>query len=130
MNLSDILWLISEVPANQREHMGIQVDDMKAYHVTTKDNAKNIKENGFKMSSSRQSYDRPEAVYFFLELSEINDDTRKILFDNPADTEIIEVIIPRDEFLQKSKWDGLFNVQFDYRSAIQFFGDVPKEWII
>ena len=134
MKLSDILWLISEIPADKREdnlwYMGQNIGDIKAYHVTTVENARQIKSQGFKVQSSRQSYDRPDAVYFFLELSEIDDRNKAILLDNPNDAEIIEVTIPRDEFLAKSKWDGLYNTSFGTsRSAIQFFDNVPVDWI-
>lgn len=135
MKLSDILWLIDEVPAEKREgylrHMGQQISDIKAYHVTSKAAAAQIKMHGLKAQSSKQSYDRPSAVYFFLDGKEIDDANKAILLDNPQDAEVIEVVIPRDEFLSKSKWDGLYNASFGTsRSAIQFFGDVPANWII
>lgn len=135
MELSDILYLIDEVPAQKREgflsYMGQTIGDIKAYHVTSAANAEQIKAQGFKAQSSRQSYDRPAAVYFFLDASEINNDNKAILLDNPQDAVVIEVVIPRNEFLAKSKWDGLYNTSFDIsRSAIQFFGDVPASWII
>ena len=135
MKLSDILYLIDEVPAEKREgflaYTGQQIGDIKAYHVTSAVNAEQIKSQGFKAQSSRQSYDRPAAVYFFLDANEINSENKAILLDNPNDAVVIEVSIPRDEFLSKSKWDGLYNVSFGTsRSAIQFFGNVPASWII
>jgi hypothetical protein len=134
MKLSDILWLISEVPADKREgylnHMGGNIGDIKAYHVTTAVNADQIKAKGFEARSSRQSYDRPAAVYFFLDRDEIDDDNKRILLDNPDDVVIIEVTIPRDEFLTKSQWDGLYNASFGTsRRPIQFFDNVPTDWI-
>ena len=134
MKLADILWLISEVPTDKRNgylnHMGSNIGDIKAYHVTTAANADQIKAQGFKAQSSRQSYDRPAAVYFFLDRDEIDNDNKAILLDDPADAVIIEVTIPRNEFLAKSQWDGLYNASFGTsRSAIQFFDNVPVDWI-
>jgi len=135
MNTQDIIWLTSEVPAEKREgalrHMGMQIGDIKAYHVTSAENAITIRKQGIKAMSSQQSYDRPEATYFFLEKSEINDANKAILLDDPGDAAIIEVIIPRNEFLNKAQWDGLYNVSFgESRSAIQFFGSIPQSWIV
>lgn len=133
MSLRDILWLVSEVPVDKREgtlsHMGLTIGDIKAYHITTPNNAKQIKSQGLKAQSSRQSYDRPSAVYLFLDCNEINDDNKAILLDVPKNAEVVEVTIPRDEFLSKTKWDGLYNTSFGSRSAVQFFDNVPASWV-
>lgn len=134
MKLSDTLYLIDNVPATSREgflaYTGQTIGDIKAYHVTSAANAALIKAQGFKAQSSRQSYDRPPAVYFFLDRDEINEINKAILLDNPDDAVVIEVVIPRAEFLAKAHWDGLHNASFYSRSAIQFFGDVPASWIV
>lgn len=133
MKLSDILWLISEIPAEKRNsylnHMNDNIGDVKAWHITSAPNAPKIREQGIKAQSSRQSYDRPSAVYFFIDKNEVDNESKAILLDDPNDAAIIEVTIPRDEFLSKSRWDGLHNVSFGTRSAIQFFGDIPSDWI-
>jgi hypothetical protein len=133
MNLSDTLWLVGEVEPSKREdfliHMGEVIGDIRAYHVTSSANATQIKRNGLEARSSRQSYDRPTAVYFFLDRSEINKESKAILLDDPKDAVVIEVTIPRDEFLAKVKYDGLYNASFNSCSAIQFFGNVPTNWI-
>jgi hypothetical protein len=135
MEIEKIFWLIEEVPAEKREatlnHMGWKIGDIKAYHVTTSENAANILKNGFVARSSRQSYDRPAAVYFSMELDEINNANKTTLLDDPSDAEIIEVIIPRNEFLKYARYDGLYNASFGTsRSAMQFFSNVPAEWIV
>jgi hypothetical protein len=133
MNLSDTLWLVGEVEPGKREdylaHMGEVIGDIRAYHVTSSTNATQIKRNGLEARSSRQSYDRPSAAYFFLDRSEIDEESKAILLDDPKDAVVIEVTIPRDEFLAKVKYDGLYNASFNSYSAIQFLDNVPANWI-
>ncbi len=134
MKLSDVLYLIDNIPTTNREGFLVNtnqtIGDIKAYHVTSAANTKQIRSQGLKAQSSRQSYDRPVAVYFFLDRDEINEINKAILLDNPDDAVVIEVVIPRAEFLAKAHWDGLYNASFYSRSAIQFFGDVPASWIV
>lgn len=111
--------------------MGMSIGDVVAYHVTSKAAASEIKKNGLKTRSSKQSYDRPAAVYFFLDIAEIDNANRAILLGDPNDFEIIKVRIPRREFLANTAWDGLYDVSFgESISAIQYLADVPVDWII
>lgn len=130
-NGSEIAWILAEVPLTKRQSAQdagiINVPSMTVYHVTDAANVASIKANGIKAQSSRQSYDRPEAVYFFAIESEITADTLAILgITNPV---ILTVNIPASEVLTKMQWDGLYNAAFYTASAVQYFGNVPASWI-
>ena len=134
LTFEDLVYMLSEVPAEKREgfldHIGQKMSGIMAFHVTTKESAAKIRKEGLNARRSKQSYDRPEAVYFFLDPSEINEDNKAILLEDPSNSEIISVAIPKKEFLEKTVWDGLYNVSFNKsRTAIQFAGNVPADWI-
>lgn len=130
--MSTINWLIDIVPFEDREEIcrmeRIEIGDVIGYHVTTIDNVEGIKTNGIIARSSRQSYDRPAATYFFMDKDEITEQMIEALVGE-EEAIVIEFTIPRSEFLAKAKWDGLHNVSFYTASAVQFFGDIKKEWI-
>lgn len=130
-NGSEIAWILAEVPLSKRQAASdagvISVDTMTVYHVTDAANVASIKSNGITAKSSRQSYDRPNAVYFFCIEDEIDADAIAILgIANPV---ILTVDVPAKEVLTKMQWDGLYNVGFGTASAVQFLGDVPVSWI-
>ena len=130
-NGSEIAWILAEVPLAKRQDAQaagiINVPGMTVYHVTDAANVASIMANGIKAKSSRQSYDRPEAVYFFAIRDEITADTIAILgIETPV---ILTVNVPASEVLTKMQWDGLYNVAFYTVSAVQYFGNVPASWI-
>ena len=128
--VSDLMWYVAEVPMNQRNVSDFDVDGITVFHVTTAENAAAIRKNGFKAQNSRQSYDRPDAVYFFADSSDINAANLSLLGIN-QDAEVITVRIPISEFANNTKWDGLYNATFNTSySAIQYLANVPATWIV
>ena len=128
---SDLPWILSEIPLEKRQEAQdagiINVTDLVVYHVTSAEREASIRADGLKARSSRQSYDRPSAVYFFVLRHEIDADAIEILgVDDPV---ILTVDIPAQDVLTKMQWDGLYNVAFYTGSSVQYFGDVPPEWI-
>ncbi len=109
---------------------GIEYKSTVAYHVTSASNAEKIKDQGIKAKSSKQSFDRDSAVYFFLERDEINDVNLDILGLANEQYAIIEVVIPADKVEDNMIWDALYNVTFGTsRSAVQYLDNVPANWI-
>ncbi len=127
--VSDLMWYVAEVPMNQRNVSDFDVDGITVHHVTTTENAAMIRNSGFTARNSRQSCDRPDAVYFFVDIADITVENLGILGLN-ADYAMITVRIPIADFVQNVKWDGLFNATFSSYSAIQFLGNVPAAWIV
>lgn len=130
-NKSNLPWVLAEVPLEKREAAAnagvITVHQVTAWHVTESANELSIRRYGIKAASSKQSYDRPAAVYLFVIRDEIDSQTVGVLgIKNPV---ILEVTIPEEEVLTKLRWDGLFNAGFGTASAVQFLGNVPPEWI-
>lgn len=129
--ISDLMWYVAEVPAAQRNVNDFNVDGITVHHVTTTENAAAIRKNGFKAQNSRQSCDRPDAVYFFADGSDINAANLSLLGINQDNAEIITVRIPISEFVKNTKWDGLYNATFSTSySAIQYLANVPAAWIV
>ena len=130
-NSSDLPWMLSEVPLRDRAAAAaagvISADDLVVYHVTSAGNVEAIRKVGITAKSSQQSYDRPDAVYFFVLRNEINESTLAILGIN--DPVVLTVTVPAAEVIAKMRWDGLYNVSFETVSAVQFMGDVPADWI-
>lgn len=127
----EIAWILAEVPLGKRQAAQdaghIVVTDLTVYHVTDAANVADIQDNGIIAYSSRQSYDRPYAVYFFVVRDEIDADTLANLgIANPV---VLTVNIPAADVLTKMQWDGLYNVAFGTASAVQFLGNVPAAWI-
>ena len=130
-NGSEIAWILAEVPLAKRQAAQdagvISVPALTVYHVTDSANVASIKTDGIKAQSSRQSYDRPEAAYFFVIRDEIDGDALAILgIENPV---ILTVNIPAADGLTKMQWDGLYNTAFYTASAVQYFDNVPASWI-
>ena len=130
-NGSEVAWILAEVPLAKRQAAQdagvISVSAMTVYHVTDAANVASIKANGIKAKSSRQSYDRPEAVYFFGISDEIDHDVIAILgITTPV---VLTVDVPAQDVLTKMQWDGLYNTGFGTASAVQFLADVPANWI-
>ena len=130
-NGSEIAWVLAEVPLEKRQagqKAGyFTVPDLTVYHVTDAANVASIRQHGLQARSSRQSYDRPAAVYAFVVRDEIDADTIAILgIKNPV---VLTVDVPSEAVLTKMRWDGLYNVGFYTRTAVQYLDDVPPEWI-
>jgi hypothetical protein len=124
-NLPQLLELTDTMPAEYRNWDS----DIYGYHITSTDNIDSIKQNGIYSNSSRQSYDRPECVYLFLD-HEIDSDNVKILLGNVDNFAIVTVKFPASE-VKKMRFDGLYNISFDCGySAIQYFDNVPAEYIV
>jgi hypothetical protein len=105
-------------------------ENVIGFHVTRKNNLKSILELGLTARRSKQSYDRPNAVYLFLEMDEINATNIDILGLANEDLCIVKVNIPAKYVLQYMSWDGLYNVTFGTsRSAVQYLENIPPEWI-
>lgn len=139
MNMSDLMWFLSEVPFRARkahlEHgheFGFAIDfkNLIVYHVTKSENIEDIKAHGIKARHSQQSYERPAAVYFFADKNEITQVNLDIL-GLSKDYKIIRVSIPVENVIESMQWDGLYNVSFETsHTAVQYFGDIPTEWIL
>ena len=124
-NLPDLLEVIDTVPAEHRQWD----EDIICYHLTSVDNVDGIRNHGFIPNSSKQSYDRPECVYFFLDHDLDSDSNAHVLIGDVDQYALITLIIPKAE-IGKMKFDGLYNMSFDFGySAIQYFDDVPAAWI-
>ena len=130
MNMSDLMWYLGEVPLSKRHNDDLDFSSIIVYHVTKPENVAGIKRDGIKAKSSRQSYDRPNAVYFFADKDDITPDNIGILGLSDGYS-VIKVRIPAAEVIKRMVWDGLFNATFTASySAVQFFGDIPTTWII
>lgn len=132
--LSDLLWYLDNVPLRQRtpkdpQVYGLSTNALTVYHITAPENVDSIKANGIKAKSSRQSYDRPNAVYFFAARTDINPANIAIL--GLADGyRVITVTIPFSAVIEHMVWDGLYNATFTSSySAVQYLGDIPATWI-
>jgi hypothetical protein len=125
LRLPELLELTDTVPAEYRNW----ASDVYGYHITSLDSIDSIKQNGIYANSSRQSYDRPECVYLFLD-HEIDSDNIKILLGDVDSFAIVTVKLPAAE-VKKMRFDGLYNISFDCGyGAIQYFDNVPAEYII
>jgi hypothetical protein len=88
-----------------------------------------INRDGLVACSSRQSYDRPDCVYFFLDHELDSDSNARVLIGDVEQYALVTIIIPKSE-IGKMKFDGLYNMGFDFGySAIQYFDYVPAAWI-
>ncbi len=123
-SLSDLLWTIDSVPVKYRSWD----NDIIGYHITKIDNIDAIIKNGLIAYSSKQSYDRPEAVYLFLD-NEIDYNNIPVLLGDVEQYAILTVKIPKYE-VTKLKFDGLYNVSFDFGySAVMYFDNIPNNYI-
>lgn len=135
MKMSDLMYFLGEIPMKHRsveaaKEFGFDFNKLVVYHVTKSTNLDNIKSNGIQARSSRQSYDRPNSVYFFVDRNEISQEVIDIL-GLSGDYTIIKVAIPVEDVVSKMKWDGLFNASFSVSStAVQYMDSIPAEWII
>lgn len=130
MNMSDLMWYLGEVPISKRHSNDLDFETLIVYHVTKPENTESIKRNGIKASSSRQSYDRPKAVYFFADKDDISKENISIL-GLSSGYKVVRVRIPAKEVIKHMVWDGLFNATFTTSySAVQYFGDIPTDWIV
>jgi len=135
MKMSDLMYFLGEVPVKNRDmesarEFGIDFEKLIVYHVTKSANVDSIKALGIQARSSKQSYDRPESVYFFVDQNEINRTTLDIL-GLDEDYTIIKVAIPVKNVVSKMRWDGLFNVTFKLSyTAVQYMDSIPTAWII
>ena len=104
--------------------------DVTGYHVTRKANADSIVQTGIKAHSSKQSYDRPAAVYMFLDLDDVSIANVDILGLGSEDICVVKVCIPSDYVKRHMRWDALYNVTFGTSySAVQYLDDIPAEWV-
>lgn len=135
MKMSDLMYFLGEIPMKHRsvslaKELGIDFQNLVVYHATQSANVDSIKKNGIQARSSRQSYNRPNAVYFFVDGNEITQEVVGIL-GLSNDYTIIKVAIPVEHVVSKMQWDGLFNVSFGMSStAVQYMDSIPAEWII
>jgi hypothetical protein len=125
-NLQNLLWTIAEVPAQHRQHMH-NVPVIYGEHITTATPEEIGK--GITTKSSHQSYNRPDASYFFLTPHTAND--VKIVLGNVKEYTVVTLAIPGDE-IAKMNYDGLYNVGFvnANNTAVQYFGNIKSEWIV
>lgn len=131
LDYSELIWTLSEIPPLKRgayEAAGhIHIPDLVCYHVTEAANVPGIRERGIEARSSRQSFERTPAVYFFLDRGEIDADAIAILgIDEPV---VITVNVPAANVRENMVWDGLYNVGFGAVTAVQYLASVPTEWI-
>lgn len=135
MTMSDLMYFLGEVPRKHRniesaKQFGIDFSELIVFHVTKRSNLSAIREKGIQARSSKQSYDRPDSVYFFVDRNEINEATLDIL-GLSNDYVVLKVAIPMKDVISKMQWDGLFNVSFAVSStAVQYMDSIPAEWII
>lgn len=129
MKLSDLMWILSEVKPQNRNKCDFDFNNLIVYHITSAENVVSIRENGIQAKSSRQSYDRPNSVYFFADKNEVNQDNAGIL-GLSENRQVLRVSIPVDYVINNMQWDGLYNVSFETYSAVQYFGDIPADWIV
>lgn len=123
-NLPDLLEMIDIVPSNYRQWD----NDIFGYHITIIDNVGDIKQNGLIAHSSKQSYNRPDCVYLFLD-NEIDGDNISNLLGEITQYAIISVKIPKNE-IGKLKFDGLYNISFDFGyGAAMYFDYIPINYI-
>ena len=128
MKISDLMYTLAEVKPQHRNKTEFDFRGLTVYHITSAANIDSIREKGLQARSSRQSYDRPNAVYFFVDKDEVNKDNANIL--GAENCKILKVTIPADAVINKMVWDGLYNVSFGTYSAVQFLDNVPAEWIV
>ena len=123
-NLSSLLQMIDLVPSEHRNWDS----EIIGYHISDVDNLKNIKENGLVAYSSNQSYDRPECVYLFLD-NEIPIKNIPVLLGDVEQYLLIQVKFPKED-IKKLKFDGLYNVSFDFGyGAAMYFDNLPADYI-
>lgn len=127
MKISQLMQILDQ--PDHRNISDIPVGKIIAYHLTAEKNVPAIKAGGITAHSSQQSYDRPAAVYFFVDKAEITPANIDIL-GLSGGCAIIRVAIPAAALLANGHWDGLYNVGFGTYSSIQYRGDVPKNWIV
>jgi hypothetical protein len=136
MKMSDLMYFLGEVPFKNRsmdaaKEFGIDFEKLIVYHVTKSASVDSINNHGIQARSSKQSYDRPESVYFFVDRNEINRSTLDILGLLDEDCTIIKVAIPVKDVVSKMRWDGLFNATFNVScTAVQYMDSVPAAWIM
>lgn len=128
MKISDLMYTLAEVKPQHRNKAEFDFCKLTVYHITNAANIESIRENGLLARSSRQSYDRPNAVYFFVDKSEVSKANAEIL--GAGDFKVLKVTIPVEAVISKMAWDGLYNVSFDTYSAVQFLDNVPADWIV
>ena len=123
-NTAALLEMIDIVPPKYRQWD----NDIIGYHLTTTDNADNIRRDGLMAHGSHQSYVRPECVYVFL-TQDIDARNVPVLLGDVVQYAIITVKIPKTE-IGKLKFDGLYNVSFDFGyGAAMYFDNIPAAWI-
>ena len=127
--LSDLLAYLSDIPVGQREISDFPFQSLVVYHITKSKNIDEISKSGITARSSSQSYDRPSSVYFFADKSELTQENIDILGLHDG-YKILRVKIPVESVMKSMIWDGLYNMGFGTRSAVQYFDSVPKEWIV
>lgn len=123
-NLSSLLQMIDCLPVEQR----VWDNDIIGYHITNIDNLESIKENGIVAHSSRQSYDRPECTYLFLD-HDIDPKNIPNLLGDVEQYLLIQVKLPKEDII-KLKFDGLYNVSFNFGyGAAMYFDNIPIDYI-
>lgn len=128
-NVSELVQYLDQIPPSQRKRSDFPFENLIAYHITKDENMESIRENGILAKSSSQSYDRPNAVYFFLNKNELTQENIDILGFSKG-YKILRVKIPVEKVMENMVWDGLYNVSFQTQSAVQYYEGIPKEWII
>jgi hypothetical protein len=129
MKLGDLFWLLDSFSPDERRPEDFNFKNIVVYHVTAPSKVESIRERGLSALPCRQSYVRPDAVYFFADHDEITPEQVDIL-GLSSGCKIIKVAIPVDKVIKYMYWDGLYNVSFYTTSAVQYRADVPPEWII
>lgn len=100
------------------------IDYVKAYHITSVENAKSLKKNGIKLSYQDN---RPAASYFFLDKDDVAKNAN--VLGHPNKYAVATIKIPRSE-AKNMRYDGLFNASFTSSySAARLFRSIPPGWI-
>ena len=123
-NLPELLWTLDSVPPEHRKWN----TDIIAYHITPRKNLENIQAGGLKAKSCYQGYDRPPAVYLFLD-PDVIPVNAPIILGEGIEYAIIQVVIPAAE-IGKLAFDGLYNAAFTVAySAVAYYDNIPAGWI-
>lgn len=132
MEISILLETLS-APVFQRRafvnEFGGMANAVTCYHVTDAANLTSILQNGLRATECQQGRTtRRAACYLFVDRTDINSDTIKILgIKNPV---VVKATLTGEQLLDKAGYDGMFNATFDCAwSAIQYIDNIPASAI-
>jgi hypothetical protein len=128
--MSNLLYTLAEIPQEDYKQRASIIPSLvdktiTAYHVTSSLNIESINKNGLFAKSSQQSYERPPAVYMFLDEIDVSS-IEALGIENP---QVLEISIPINALLKNGRWDGLHNMDFATYSSVQYLDNIPAKWI-